>query len=721
MQTLPRSRTKKLTVALTGFSGLEEPGPGASVCYALNAGWPGKLALSAWTYGNHATNVWLPGVVERLQVLPPLHAGDEQIFEAILEAHATACVDGLVPGEADVPVIARLADRLASHDIRTLLPPARHVQALTRAGLPKFLHEHQLPGPLTVNVPSVEDVAPLADRIGYPLYVRGVHSGEKVVYSAQQASLAAAQLSEVEQPGVILQSQVGGERFSVGLVADRGGDCGALVAMRVVASNGDGRTVTGTIVNLEHLERFARDFVRASQWRGPLTLDVVQPFGQGQPLVCDVKCHLPTWCQASHWGGANLAVALLQEMCNSRRQRARPRPGTMFVRSVTELPIALEDLLHLGRHGNLQGFTPVNGTRVSRVNRDKRRGVVVAVTGTSTFDVVNPGLGVARALRQAPGVSRVYGLCYGTLDSGSYQPALFDAVFRLPDSGSREAMAQRIEQIHKAHPFDVLIPCLDGELPLFIQTRHVLDALGIRYLLPHQKAFERRSKRQLFSGRLRADWGAFSIPHSRCARSVAEAMQAVEAVGLPAVVKGPLFMCFPVHSVKEAKWAWHHLASAGWGEAIVQRKISGPHYATSVVCDRDHNALAALTIKKLTVCERGSTWSAVRVYEPRLEADLAKLLRSIGWVGPAEGEFIRDEITDRFYLIEVNPRFTGWIYYSAALGCNQPSLAVRAALGKGVRLPPPANDLAFVRQTIEIPLRPSQLAALATKGYLHHA
>jgi biotin carboxylase len=111
----------------------------------------------------------------------------------------------------------------------------------------------------------------------------------------------------------------------------------------------------------------------------------------------------------------------------------------------------------------------------------------------------------------------------------------------------------------------------------------------------------------------------------------------------------------------------------------------------------------------------------VRVNEPRLEAGFSRFLHSLGWTGPAEGEFIRDEVTDRFHLIEVNPRFTGWIYYSAALGCNQPLVAVLAALGQEADVPKPYNDVAFVRRAMELPVRASQLAALATKGHLRHA
>lgn len=708
------------TVALTGFGGLEDPGPGTSTAHSLRQGWGGPLGIRAWTYGSHVNGAWLPRVVERIERLPPFQAGDQRICEAVLDLHRAAPIDALIPGEADVPVIARLAGRLADHGIRTLLPPAHRVDALARANLAKTLHEHRIAGPLTICVPNAQDVAPLADRIGYPLLVRGVHFGEKLVYGALQAHAEAEQLNGSNQPGVTLQYLVAGDRYSVGLVADRDGACRAIVTMKVVAVNAEGRIVTGTIVDMEHIERFARDFLRAIDWRGPLTLEVVQPSGYGEPLVCDVKRHLPSWCQASHWGGANLAVSLLNEIFRLRRRVGRPRAGTTFVRGIVEHPVALDDLMRLGRHGHLDRISRPRAVRTAQRAARPRRGRVVAVTGTSTFDVINPGLGVARALRLAPEVARICGLAYGTLESGAYQPALFDEVFRLPDSGSFDALAYRIAEIHRTHPLDVLIPCLDGELPLFIQMRKHLDALGIGHLLPDQDAFDRRAKKHLAGGGLRPHWGAFSIPESRFARSEAETARAVSAVGLPAVVKGPLFLCLSAESVAEAKAAWHQLAGAGWSEVIVQRKVSGPSYATSIVCDRSHRVLAALTVKKLAVCQRGSTWSAVRVEEPRLEADFARFLRAIKWVGPGEGEFIRDEMTDCFYLIEVNPRFTGWIYYSAALGCNQPAVAVSAALGESPVRQASVGDVAFMRQTTEFPVRPSHLAALATRGHLRH-
>lgn len=714
-----RVRTRPVRVAITGFSGLDDPGPGAAVARALRAARSRPMELAAWIYGAADTTALLPGIVDRIEVLPPADGHDEALIEAIAEANATHRIDALLAGDTDVAALARLEPRLAALKIRTLLPPAHRADALARRRLGTFLHAHDFAMPFTVTAPEVAEAPSLATRIGFPLAVRGMDAGEQLVHTPAQAQVAAARLGAMRE-GVILQHQPPAERFSSGLVIDREGAVRSCVSMKVVATNGEGRIVTGTIVHLDALDALARRIALAADWRGALTIDILQPHATGAFLVADVRPHLPHWCLASHWGGANLALSLLDATLAVRRRRMHPRAGTMFVRGIGEAAVALDDLLALRRRGRIDALDHGGPVAAPRVTRGKR-GLVVAVTGASTFDVVNPGLGVARALRGAPEIERIYGLAYGTLESGAYQGELFDEVFRLPDARDYDRLAARIAEIHRDHPFDVLMPCLDGELPLFIRMKPHLDALGIRHLLPSQRAFDRRCKRDLFSGRLRSDWGSFVIPESRFARDEDEAAAATRVVGLPAVVKGPLFLCHHVETGNAARAAWRDLAASGWREAIVQRRIAGPHYATSVVLDRGSAPIATVTIKKLATCARGSTWNALRVEEPALATDFTRLLAHIGWVGPAEGEFIRDEVTDRFHLIEVNPRFTGWIYYSAALGCNQPRTAVLHAMGQPQPVEAAPAPVAFVRHTTDFPLRPSQLATLATRGHLRHA
>jgi carbamoyl-phosphate synthase large subunit len=422
-----------------------------------------------------------------------------------------------------------------------------------------------------------------------------------------------------------------------------------------------------------------------------------------------------------HWAGANLATLLLgQILPTGSRIKCRARAGTMYVRGVAETAVPLEDLIELQRGRSLKGRPARNGAVPREGNGAANRGLRVALTGISSFEAINPGLGVARALRKARGIAGIYGLTYGTFDSGAYQPDLFDASFYLSKARSGDALLERLTEIHRSHPFDVLIPSLDGELPHFIDIARKLRKMGVHTLLPSRNSLEERSKLNLFGGKMRADWGGFVIPDSRIAKSKAETVEAMSRLGSPVVVKGPISQCISVASERDARCAWSQLEADDEKSVIVQSRIVGPTYAISAVCHTDHCVVSTVTIKKLATCHRGSTWAAIHVEQPALEAAFADFLKSIKWVGPVEGEFIRDELTDRFYLIEVNPRFTAWIYYSAALGSNQPYLAVRAAMGERVNAP--ANDapVVFMRSSDEISLRASYVASLSTKGSLLH-
>ena len=244
--------------------------------------------------------------------------------------------------------------------------------------------------------------------------------------------------------------------------------------------------------------------------------------------------------------------------------------------------------------------------------------------------------------------------------------------------------------------------------------------MGIQTLLPAQSDFERREKVNLFTRLDKTDWQSFVMPETLHCRSADEVEAAVTQLGFPAAIKGPMSFAFPAETAAEARAAWARLRQKGCDEALVQPFIRGDKFAVATVIDRTHAALDSFSIKKLRTCERGSTWSAIHLCLPELEQAFAAFLRSIDWVGPAEGEFIRDETTEAFYMIEVNPRFTAWIGFTADAGPNHPNLAARTALGQTAEIVESRRDLMFMRSCRDYSITPSAFAALATRGVLYH-
>lgn len=709
----------RLRAAVTGFDGLDVPHPGIAVARALREGWNGPVEIHALGYDALMTGAWMHGAADQLHTIPKLASGDGAMLERLVGLAGRFGVDVLVPTlDLEIPVMARIADRLAAVGVQTLLPSPEAIYATGKLRLPKLCHDHQFPAPRTIHVLDIGDLTLHADQFGYPLFVKGVTAGAKRANDSAQARVAAADLNGKWGGGVLLQQVIEGEEYNVAAVVGRDGSIRSMISIRKLGTNSKGKGVVCTVVDDPDIARHARAILETLNWRGPIELEFVRPQGAKVPFLIEINCRFPSWILLSEWAGANFPVMCVEEAMGRRRARtARPKPGTSFVRDVAETAIPLERIDTLARFGTVAGTPPA-----PRRNRlAEPEGIRVAVSGVSTFDVVNAGLGVARALRGAPGIGRLYGLGYGNYDSGLYRPELFDTTFRLAATDRTDALLGRLREIHADSPFDVIVPCLDGEIPRFIEIRGELASMGVRTLLPSRTAFDRRGKDRLFTHTDGLPIEGFTVPDTIAARSEDAILRAADKLGFPVVLKGPISHAFPAETPAEARAAWANLREHGYTQALVQRFVDGERFAVAAVCDGAHDTVVATTIKKLRICDRGSTWSAVAVPQPALEAGFARFVKALRWTGPVEGEFIRDDVTERFHLIEVNPRFTAWIAFTALLGVNHPLAAVRSALGLPVESGAPAEGLVFMRACEDAPLPTSAFAGIATRGVLRHA
>jgi len=126
--------------------------------------------------------------------------------------------------------------------------------------------------------------------------------------------------------------------------------------------------------------------------------------------------------------------------------------------------------------------------------------VTVALTGLNARpENPAPGMAVARCLAETTGRSvRLIGLGYESLEPGLYRRDLFDSTYLLPyPTTGGGAFRERLLAIHAAEHIDVLIPCLDAELPVCIALAGSLAKSGISTFLPTREQFTFRAKDRL--------------------------------------------------------------------------------------------------------------------------------------------------------------------------------------------------------------------------------
>ena len=326
----------------------------------------------------------------------------------------------------------------------------------------------------------------------------------------------------------------------------------------------------------------------------------------------------------------------------------------------------------------------------------------VAITGMNAKpDNPGPGLAVARCLRESPDFQgRIIGLGYDALDPGLYLDDYCDASYLLPyPSAGDEALLNQLQMIQQREHIDILLPCLDAELPGMVRLLPALKELGFKTFLPSAEQLRLRNKDRLPE---LAEMAGISCPEIKPITQAGFFYKCQqEGWSYPLVVKGLFYGAYIVHSADEAADAFRKIA-AEWGyPVLVQEMVKGEEYNLTAVGDGEGNLLGPVMMKKMAVTDKGKAWSGISIDDqPLLQASVA-LAKAIRWRGPLEVEVMRDP-QGHYHLIEINPRFPAWIYLSVGVGRNLPFVLVQLAISEKVA--PFAETKAgvlFIRHAVE--------------------
>lgn len=293
----------------------------------------------------------------------------------------------------------------------------------------------------------------------------------------------------------------------------------------------------------------------------------------------------------------------------------------------------------------------------------------IGISGVNATDNPGPGVGVARSLQESSPRVELIGLSYDVHDPGNYLTDLFMNNFLLPyPSKGWAPLKTAIAEVHRKCGLDILIPCLDAELPLLIHHQTELEALGIHSFLPTAKQFELRSKDQLVE--LSEEIGC-RYPRTVIANSLDEVAHCVrETLTPPAIVKGKYYKAYTIHSVDAALLKGAEIA-AEWGfPLLVQERVTGQEVNLIGLADGKGSLRGRVAIKKQLTTSLGKVWTAVTIHDELLDRLAERFCSATKWRGPFELECIRDK--DGLHLIEINPRFPAWLYFATGVGVNLP-------------------------------------------------
>jgi carbamoyl-phosphate synthase large subunit len=343
----------------------------------------------------------------------------------------------------------------------------------------------------------------------------------------------------------------------------------------------------------------------------------------------------------------------------------------------------------------------------------------IAVTGLNAADTPCPGISVIRSLKEASCKDdiRIVGLDYELLCSALYLDTIVDEVYNVGfPQDDEDAYLARVGEIIEKTRLDILIPTLDFEIPIMSKLESELRDLGIRLLVPPESALQLCKKENLLRLSQLAD---IDFPYSITFSDRRQITESAAQFSYPLMIKAANGEASVVYSLEEALVFSIRLLSL-WGPPLIMQKyIKGDEYCVASLADRRQRLVGSVCMKKILKSRSGTAWMGVTTKDDTLIAVSRKIIERLKWVGPIEIEFIKEQNSHRYFLIEINARFPAWIELAAKAGCNLVEAYVKLALHQKLdSYQPYKSGVLFARSALDITCDISRLGQLATKRQL---
>ena len=304
----------------------------------------------------------------------------------------------------------------------------------------------------------------------------------------------------------------------------------------------------------------------------------------------------------------------------------------------------------------------------------------IAITGLARGENPQPGGALVRSIRRAWPNAYIVGLVYDAQESGIYADDKPDIVHTIPyPSSGKQALLDRIETILEISSFDILLPTLDAEIEPLIKMNDALIEMGITTIIPSLDSFQKRTKANLTELCKNAD---VRTPKTLTAQSASSAIEAAKEIGFPAFIKGPYYDAYRVYGSSDIIARANALLAEWGGPLLLQEEKLGSEFNIIGVGDGEGKILTKCSVRKTVVSSKGKGYGGVTVNDPKLNELCDKIISELQWFGPFELEFIREESTGDYYLLEINPRFPAWADVPALLGSNMAQTAILLATGQ---------------------------------------
>jgi carbamoyl-phosphate synthase large subunit len=341
------------TVAVTGLNATDSPGPGVPVLRSLK-----ESTLNPILYGL-SYDVLEPGnfmnLIENSFLIPYPNSGPSQLLERIKVIHSKFPLDAIFATlDSELDNFIEIQPLLSKLDIKTFLPSRKELHTRDKSVLAEKLSGAGIDLPETITIQDVTSLKQSAEKLGFPILVKGIFYEAYLAYSLEEAIGFFYRLASKWGLPIILQKFIKGEEYNVVSIAKDGNMLGSVVMKKLFLTD-KGKAWAGVTIDNPEALATSKKILEFINWNGGCELEYILETSSKKLYLLEINPRFPAWVYLATASGQNLPELQLKLMLgHSYSVLDKYEIGKLFVRHSWDDIINLKDIEKLSTIGQLK-------------------------------------------------------------------------------------------------------------------------------------------------------------------------------------------------------------------------------------------------------------------------------------------------------------------------------------------------------------------------------
>jgi len=345
--------TKTLNIGVTGINSADNPAPGLSVmrCIKEAPGWTGKgvgFGYDVLDAGFHKR-----GIFDCSYLFPYPSDGAESLLKRIAGIHGKVPLDVIIPSlDTEMLNFVIIEDDLRKLGIKIFLPTRDQLRLCSKTGFAEFAGEKDIPIPKTYILNNINRLGMAVEHLGFPMMVKGPFYEAYVARSIDETGRYVHKINSKWGMPIILQKFIQGDEYNVAAIGDGKGGYVGCVCMKKLLVTEQGKGWAGISIAPKGLLGLTEKFFSATNWQGPLELEIIQDRRSDEKYVLEVNSRFPAWIYLAKAAGINLPWMAVRMAVGEKVKHARKyKSGIIYSRCSEDLITDINSLDRLGVTG----------------------------------------------------------------------------------------------------------------------------------------------------------------------------------------------------------------------------------------------------------------------------------------------------------------------------------------------------------------------------------